>query len=383
MMSSGNKIFEHVSDPGLDTGTGSGRRVSRGNRTGRNRSLVAWWLLVQILLIIGTILVGGMTRLTDSGLSITEWKPISGIMPPLSSEDWSQEFEKYKLIPEFTLQNARMSLAEFKSIYWWEWSHRMIARLLGVVWLVGFSWFLVRGGLNRNWTIRTAQIGGLIIVQGVLGWWMVTSGLSGKNVDVAAYRLAIHSTLAFAILGLATWSYWLIRFQPVELLQATRRRNKRISRLSAAFLAIVLLQVFLGGLVAGLDAGRGYMDWPLMNGQFLPDESFDYAPLWINFFENAALTQFNHRMIGYLILAFSVFFWLRCRRSTMTSLRNWSALVFVVVLCQALMGVVTLFQQASEQTAILHQAGAIATFLFVSRLRLLAVFPPDDRIRGT
>ena len=344
---------------------------------------MAWWLLVQILLIIGTILIGGMTRLTDSGLSITEWKPISGIMPPLSAEVWSQEFEKYKLIPEFTLQNARMSLEEFKTIYWWEWSHRMIARLLGIVWLAGFSWFLVRGDLNRNWTIRTAQIGGLIIVQGVMGWWMVTSGLSGKNVDVAAYRLAIHSTLAFVILGLATWSYWLIRFQPVDLLQASRRRNKTISRLSAAFLTIVLLQVFLGGLVAGLDAGRGYMDWPLMNGQFLPDESFDYAPLWTNFFENAALTQFNHRMIGYLVLAFSMFFWLRSRRSTMTSIRNWSALVFVVVFCQALTGIVTLFQQASDQTAILHQAGAIATFLFVSRLRLFAVFPPDDRIRDT
>ena len=382
-MSSGKKIFEHVPDPGPGSESRPERRRSHGNRTGRNRRLVAWWLLLQIVLIIGTILIGGMTRLTDSGLSITEWKPISGILPPLGAEDWSQEFEKYKLIPEFRLQNSRMSLAEFKMIYWWEWSHRMIARLLGVVWLVGFACFLIRRDLNRNWTIRTAQVGGLIVAQGVIGWWMVTSGLSGRNVDVAAYRLAVHSTLAFAILGLAAWSFWLIRIQPVELLQATRRRNNRISRYSAVFMTIMLVQVFLGGIVAGLDAGRGYTDWPLMNGQFLPDESFDYVPLWTNFFENAALAQFNHRLIGYLTLAFSLFFWLRCKRSAMTSIRNWSALVFIVVLCQALTGVVTLFQQASDQTAILHQAGAVATFLFISRLRLLAVFPPDDRIKDT
>ena len=344
--------------------------------------MVAWWLLLLILLVIGTILIGGMTRLTDSGLSITEWSPISGVIPPMTAEDWSQEFEKYKLIPEFTLQNASMSLAEFKSIYWWEWSHRMIARLLGVVWLTGFAWLFVRGNLNRNWKIRSSQIGILIIVQGVLGWWMVSSGLSGRNVDVAAYRLAIHSTLAFAILALVAWSYWLARMQPVELLQATRRRNGRISLYSAIFVTIMLLQVFLGGLVAGLDAGRGYVDWPLMNGQFLPDESFDYSPFWINFFENAALTQFNHRLTAYLILGFSVFFWLRCRRTSMVSIRNWSALVIVVVLCQALAGIVTLFEQASSHTAILHQAGAVATFLFIVRLRLLAMFPPDDRIGG-
>ena len=358
-MTSGKKIFEHVPDPDRRSEPGSGGRPSRGQESRRDRRLVAWWLLIQVLLVVGTILIGGMTRLTDSGLSITEWKPISGVIPPMTAEDWSQEFEKYKLIPEFALQNASMSLAEFKSIYWWEWSHRMIARLLGVVWLAGFAWFLARGDLNRNWIIRSSQIGILIIVQGVLGWW-----------------------LAFAILGLAAWSYWLARMQPVELLQATRRRNSRISRYSAAFVTIMLLQVFLGGLVAGLDAGRGYVDWPLMNGQFLPDESFDYSPLWINFFENAALTQFNHRLTAYLILGFSVFFWLRCRRTSMVSIRNWSAIVIVVVLCQALAGIVTLFGQASNHTAILHQAGAVATFLFITRLRLLAVFPPDDRIGG-
>ena len=381
-MNSEKKIFEHVPDPVRSSESGSGGRPSRGQKTGRDRNMVAWWLLLLILLVIGTILIGGMTRLTDSGLSITEWSPISGVIPPMTAEDWSQEFEKYKLIPEFTLQNASMNLAEFKSIYWWEWSHRMIARLLGVVWLTGFAWLLVRGNLNRNWKIRSSQIGILIIVQGVLGWWMVSSGLSGRNVDVAAYRLAIHSTLAFAILALVAWSYWLARMQPVELLQATRRRNGRISLYSAVFVTIMLLQVFLGGLVAGLDAGRGYVDWPLMNGQFLPDESFDYSPFWINFFENAALTQFNHRLTAYLILGFSVFFWLRCRRTSMVSIRNWSALVIVVVLCQALAGIVTLFEQASSHTAILHQAGAVATFLFIVRLRLLAMFPPDDRIGG-
>ena len=379
-MSSEKKIFEHVNKSGGSRDSGSKARRSHAKRGDRDRRLIAWWLLVQALLIVGTILIGGATRITDSGLSITEWEVFTGTVPPLNAEDWAVEFEKYKQTPEFILQNVGMTMAEFKTIYWWEWSHRTIAKVLGLVWMIGFAWLAVRGSLNRNWTVRSLQIGGLIIFQGALAWWMVSSGLTGQNVDVAAYRLAIHLTLAFAILGFVTWSFWQIRSQPVELYQAVRRRNVTISRYSAVLVVVLLLQVFLGGLVAGLDAGTGYTDWPLMNGQFLPDESFAYDPVWINFFENIALTQFNHRIVGYILLGIAILFWLRCRRTSMKSVSSWSALVVIVIICQALAGIATLFHQVSGETAILHQAGAIAVLLFVMRLRFLTEFPPDDRI---
>ncbi|RMD50181.1 MAG: heme A synthase, partial [Alphaproteobacteria bacterium] len=269
------------------------------SRGGGARRAIRAWLMVLFALVAIMIAVGGLTRLTDSGLSITEWRPVTGAIPPLSEADWQAEFEKYKKIPEYQLQNRGMTLEEFKSIYWWEWGHRLLGRVIGLVWALGLVWFWLRRQIPPGWTGRLILPGVLGGLQGAVGWWMVSSGLTGRMVDVASYRLAIHLGLAFVIFGVIGWMVFRLGRDEAELMQARRARDARMMRWGNALVALIFVQVLLGALVAGIDAGRGYIDWPLMNGQFLPDESFDYTPLWSNFFENPALVQFDHRMVGY------------------------------------------------------------------------------------
>ncbi|HBN29783.1 MAG TPA: heme A synthase, partial [Rhodobacteraceae bacterium] len=267
----------------------------------RSRRRIRIWLHVLLALVAVMIVVGGLTRLTDSGLSITEWKPVTGAVPPLSEAAWNEAFTKYQQTPEFRLQNSAMTVAEFKSIYWWEWAHRQLGRVIGLVWAVGFLWFLARRQIPTGWTGRLVLIGALGGLQGAIGWWMVSSGLTGRMVDVASYRLAIHLGLAFIIMGLIVWYSMLLKSGDGDLMQARRNREGGLARLATWLGLAAFLQILLGALVAGIDAGRGYIDWPWMNGEFLPSESFDYSPLWTNFFENPALVQFDHRMLGYLV----------------------------------------------------------------------------------
>ncbi|MEM8742807.1 MAG: COX15/CtaA family protein, partial [Pseudomonadota bacterium] len=230
------------------------------DRRSRSRRAIAVWLMLLFALVVVMIGVGGATRLTDSGLSITEWRPITGALPPLSAADWDAEFEKYKAIPEYQLVNRGMSLAEFKIIYWWEWGHRQLGRVIGLVWAVGFLWFLARRAIPPGWTRRLFVLGLLGGLQGAIGWWMVASGLTGRMVDVAAYRLAVHLGLAFVILGLIAWYVFQLRRDEVGLLQSRRRALPGPRGWGAALVTVAFAQILLGALVAGLDAGRGYID---------------------------------------------------------------------------------------------------------------------------
>lgn len=340
------------------------------------------WLGVLFGMVVAMILVGGLTRLTDSGLSITEWAPITGALPPMSAQDWQSEFAKYQEIPEFQLQNSKMTLSEFKTIYWWEWGHRQLGRVIGLVWAAGFLWFLLRRQIPQGWTGRLLGLGVLGGAQGAIGWWMVSSGLRGQMLDVASYRLAVHLGLAFVILGLIAWYMMLIGRRDVALMQARRAREGRLFGMATGLMHLAFLQILLGALVAGIDAGRGFTDWPLMAGGFFPPEPFSLSPLWRNFFEDAGLVQFMHRMAGYLLLIYGIVVWRRSRQSGTLSVRGAFAAAMVMLVVQVLIGIVTVMYSAPLSLAIFHQLGGIVLWVLILRARFNAGYPAQQSVRG-
>ena len=378
-MVSKRSIFEEVSD--FDT-----ERANPKIKTGiiekaeliSDRIQIRAWLICLSLLLVFMILVGGLTRLTDSGLSITEWKPILGAFPPVTEQAWDLEFEKYKLIPEYILQNSGMLLSEFKIIYWWEWGHRQLGRIIGLVWFLGFSWFLVSKKIPVGWTGRLLTLGALGGFQGAVGWWMVSSGLSNNMLDVASYRLATHLGIAFIILGFILWYTLILGLSEADLLVRLRTRDQSIYSKSTGLMHLIFLQILLGALVAGIDAGRNYVDWPLMAGGFLPPDLFALEPVWRNFFEDDGLVQFIHRMSGYVLFLFGIYVWFRSRKSGNSQIRNAISLVMLIIFLQMTIGVITVMYSAPWHIAIFHQFGAIVLWYAIIRARFLAAFPPKQ-----
>jgi cytochrome c oxidase assembly protein subunit 15 len=346
------------------------------------------WLVALFLLVATMIAVGGLTRLTDSGLSITEWRPVTGALPPMNAEAWDEEFQKYRAIPEYQLQNKGMSLEEFKVIYWWEWGHRQLGRVIGLVWAVGFIGFAVARQIPPGWTGRLLLLGALGGLQGAIGWWMVSSGLGGQRLDVASYRLATHLGLAFVILGFLAWYVLLLGRSEAELMTARRGREAKLLGLSTGLMHFAFLQILLGALVAGIDAGRAFPTWPLMNGSFFPADAFyvpDGAggslPVWHAFFENPGLVQFMHRMAGYGLLAFGVVVWLRGRKSAYQATRRAFHAVMLMLLAQMVLGIVTVLTVAHMHVAITHQIGAVILWVLILRARHLSNYPVAGSIR--
>ena len=380
-MVSKRSIFEEVSD--FDT-----ERANPKIKTGiiekaeliSDRIQIRAWLICLSVLLVFMILVGGLTRLTDSGLSITEWKPILGAFPPVTEQAWDLEFEKYKLIPEYILQNSGMLLSEFKIIYWWEWGHRQLGRIIGLVWFLGFSWFLVSKKIPVGWTGRLLTLGALGGFQGAVGWWMVSSGLSNNMLDVASYRLATHLGIAFIILGFILWYTLILGLSEADLLVRLRTRDQSIYSKSTGLMHLIFLQILLGALVAGIDAGRNYVDWPLMAGGFLPPDLFALEPVWRNFFEDDGLVQFIHRMSGYILFFFGIYVWFRSRKSGNSQIRNAISLVMLIIFLQMTIGVITVMYSAPWHIAIFHQFGAIVLWYAIIRGRFLAAFPPKQSL---
>ncbi|WP_106744175.1 heme A synthase [Yoonia maritima] len=377
-MATKRSIFEEVGDtPKQVAAPGAIDRAGQGARGG-----VRAWLLALLVMVVVMIAVGGLTRLTDSGLSITEWKPVTGAIPPMGEAAWAEEFAKYREIPEYQLQNKGMSLSEFKSIYWWEWGHRQLGRLIGLVWAVGFLAFVATRKVPTGWTGRLFGIGALIGVQGAIGWWMVSSGLGEGMLDVASYRLATHLGLAFVIVGMIiVYALRLARSQS-DLLQARRSADQRMVRLSTFLVGLAFIQIILGALVAGIDAGRGYPDWPLMAGGFLPPNPLDITPMWRNFFENDGLVQFMHRMAGYTLFAYGLFVFLRARKSANRKIRAAFHGVFGMMFLQMVLGIFTVIYSAPWHIAIVHQIGAVALWALILRGRFLAQYPISQSVRG-
>ena len=378
-MSQKRSIFEEVAE----TGKTEARGGMIDTRPRGARRAIRAWLFVLFALVVVMIAVGGATRLTDSGLSITEWKPVTGALPPTSDADWQAEFEKYRQIPQYELMNKGMTLEAFKQIYWWEWGHRQLGRLIGLVWAVGFVAFWATKRIPTGWTPRLLGLGALGGFQGAIGWWMVSSGLDGEMIAVASYRLAVHLGLAFVILGLIAWYGLQLSRPEAALLQARRLAEPKLFSMSTGLMHFAFLQILLGALVAGIDAGRGYIDWPLMGGEFFPSEAFAYSPLWTNFFENPALVQFVHRMAGYLLLAFGIVVWLRGRRSAHGRTQVAFAWMGAMLLGQVVLGIVTVLHAAPLALGLLHQIGAVVLWVLIIRARHLARYPIAQSIRGT
>ena len=320
------------------------------------RRWIAIWLYAVAAVIFATLLVGGATRLTESGLSITEWRPVTGMFPPLSQADWQAAFEQYKTIPQYQAINAGMGLADFKTIYWWEWGHRLMARLSGFVFLLPFLGFLWRGWIGPDLRGRLWLIFGLGALQGAVGWWMVRSGLADR-LSVAPYRLAFHMTLACVVCAAVIWVALRLRASPQVSEVAPRLR-----RTALALLALVVVQIYLGALVAGLDAGQVYNTWPLIDGGLVPsaDRLFFLHPVWRNLFENALAAQFVHRMTAYALWAVAVLHALDALRAARAAGAWRMALMLAAgVTLQAGLGITTLLAQAPIGLSLAHQALAV------------------------
>lgn len=345
------------------------------------RGWVRIWLWVLVLLIVIMITVGGLTRLTDSGLSITEWDPVMGAVPPLSTAAWNAAFAAYRTTAEFTLQNSDMTLAEFKVIFWWEWGHRQLGRFIGLAWLAGFLILFIVGKLPKVRRISLFIIGPFIGLQGFIGWLMVNSGLDGVRIDVASYWLMAHLGAAFALLGYIFWTLQLFGRTESELLQARRVRERKLFGMSTGLMHFVALQVLLGALVAGIDAGRNYTDWPLMAGEFLPPDLFSLTPWWRNFFEDDGLVQFIHRMSAYFLFVFGIVVYLRAKASAHKLTRLAFGKIGLLLVVQMVLGVVTVMNSSPWNLAILHQFTAILLWLSVIHGRFLAGYPITTSVR--
>ena len=381
-MSGKRSIFEEVESEDQARPAAQPGLIDKGRGTAA-RGAIRIWLMLLFALVVTMIGVGGLTRLTDSGLSITEWRPFTGAIPPLSQADWEAEFALYKEIDEFRIQNQWMELSDFKVIYWWEWGHRQLGRVIGLVWAIGFLWFLLRRKIPAGWTPKLLWLGVLGGAQGAIGWWMVASGVTtGEGMlDVASYRLATHLGLAFVILGFIAWYVLQLGRDERELIQARRGKEAKQWGLATGLLHFTFLQILIGALVAGIDAGRSYTDWPTMGGEWFPPNAFFAEPFWRNFFESPGLVQFIHRVTGYLLLAFGIVVWLRGRKSAHARTRFAFNAAFAVLVLQIVIGIMTVLYGAPWYIAIVHQLTAVLLWVLILRARFLSGYPIATSIR--
>jgi len=313
-----------------------------------SRKAVGVWLLAIAVIILAMVTIGGLTRLTGSGLSITEWDPIMGAIPPLTGGQWGEAFAKYQKIPQYVLENRGMSLESFKGIFWWEWTHRFLGRFLGVAFFVPFLLFAWKGAIRKSDWPRMLLLFVLGGLQGFIGWWMVQSGLETR-VSVSQYRLAIHLGAALLLLIAILWI-------ALEYLRDLKTSPKPAGR-AVWLVVLIYLQMLLGALVAGLHAGLIYNTWPDMNGRVFPEDPFFASPWWINFFENPGLAQFDHRIGAYIVAGFAVFIFARGVRLAGQAKKS-AKLVAAITAFQIGLGIFTLLLQAPEQLAALHQVTA-------------------------
>src|SRR5258708_25871291 len=320
---------------------------------------VGLWVFLTAAMIGLTVGVGGLPRRPGSGLSITEWQPVTGVIPPLDDSAWQSEFAKYRGTPQYDLINRGIGLSGFKAIYWWEWTHRMLGRVLGVVFLFPFLVFLRQGRIDRGIATRLGIIFLLGAAQGVLGWWMVQSGLTGERIAVSQYRLAAHLGLAMILFGYVFWT-------ALEIIGAARSRiasAPRFQTWAALLVVLIFVQILLGAFMAGLDAGRAFSSWPTYAGAWVPRGLYDLSPWWINHFENPALVHFQHRSVGYAgaALVVALYFLLR-RAGADRTLRIAGIHAVVLTALQIALGIFTVVSMVALPLAALHQVCALALF---------------------
>jgi cytochrome c oxidase assembly protein subunit 15 len=318
----------------------------------KSRMAVGLWLLAIAAVIMAMVTIGGLTRITGSGLSITEWDPIMGAIPPLNGAQWAEAFAKYQRIPQYLIENRGMSLEAFQGIFWWEWTHRLLGRLMGVLFLVPFLWFAWVGAIRKSEWPRFVVLFLLGGFQGFIGWWMVESGLETR-VAVSQYRLAIHLGAAILLLGAILWT-------ALEYLRDLKTAP-RPARRAFGLAALVYIQMLLGALVAGLHAGLIYNTWPDMDGRIFPEGAFAITPWWVNPFENPGLAQFDHRIGAYIVAGFAIYIYVKGIVLIGASKKS-AKLVATLTALQIGLGIVTLMMQAPEGLAALHQVMAATLF---------------------
>ena len=314
------------------------------------------WLISIIFLLTFMIIVGGLTRLTDSGLSITEWELFKGFLPPLSKNDWLNYFELYKNIPEYTEQNFNMSLNEFKIIFWWEWAHRFLGRLIGIVFLIPLIYLFFKH--DFNFVKKYVLIFLLICFQGFLGWYMISSGLVDR-VDVSHYRLSIHLFVAFVILSLVIWEF-------LSNINLKKIKINFKTYLPEIFLFLLFIQLIFGAFVSGMDAGKIYNNWPLMGQNYYPDDSYFSDLFKLNVFDNPSIVQFIHRNMAYVILIFYLFMFFKLSKKKVKYINNIIYIIGIILFLQIFLGILTLLSGANIFYSSLHQINTI--FLFSSSI---------------
>jgi cytochrome c oxidase assembly protein subunit 15 len=326
----------------------------------RDRNAVRWWLYTVLVVLFALFLVGGATRLTGSGLSITEWKPIHGVIPPIGQAEWEEEFAKYREIPQYEQLNKGMTLDAFKTIFWWEWAHRLLARGVGFLVAIPLAFFWLSGRLEGHLKPKLLGLLALGGLQGFIGWWMVASGLSDR-VSVSQYRLATHLVLACVIF---TATMVIARGLAPHSAGPAERKTQRFA---GWMLFFVLLQIYLGALVAGLHAGMSYNTWPLMDGRLWPDQLLLLEPIWRNFFENPKTVQFMHRLGAYMLFALAIWHAVAEWRAGPGSTHARRAIVLLVLVTgQAAIGIATLLTVVNLHAALTHHAMAIIVLGFAA-----------------
>ncbi len=330
-----------------------------GVTAGSRRSVVVWLTLVATLVFIMVVL-GGATRLTESGLSMTEWRPVTGWLPPMSEAAWHAEFEKYRTSPEYKQINAGMSVEAFKTIFWFEFSHRLLGRIIGLAFFLPFVFFLLTRRLDRPFTVRLLWLLGLGALQGLIGWLMVKSGLVDRP-NISQYWLALHLSLAFLIYGTLVWTIQELHREPGYGAAETGLSRRR--RLAGCLLGLISVTVVSGAFVAGLDAGRYYNTFPLMNSSLIPANYGSVMPWWQNAFENVAAVQFHHRILAILSVFAALATWLATRATHLTGrTRHHARALAVMAVLQAGLGIATLLAYIPVWLGALHQTGAMILF---------------------
>ena len=325
---------------------------------------ISYWLLLLVLLVSLMIVVGGLTRLTDSGLSITRWDLFTGILPPMSSDEWNHKFSLYKQIPEFKLLNSTMSLDSFKVIFWWEYIHRLLGRIIGIFYLVPLIFFMIYFKIENKNKISLILIFFLICFQGFLGWFMVESGLTERT-DVSHYRLSLHLSFAFIILILLVMNYFKFKYP-----DSKDQINKLPYNLPKFFCALIFFQISFGALVSGLDAGQIYQSWPLMGSSYFPNDSDLRDIFHWDFFNNPSLLQFFHRNIAYLIIVyFLIMFFIIFNNKKFIHLKKTTIYVLLALLFQVILGIFTILSGAQILFASMHQT--VSIILIISSLFLI------------
>ena len=336
-----------------------------------NNNHLQIWLSIIYILALAIVIVGGVTRLTDSGLSITEWQPIRGTIPPLNQAEWMEEFEKYQQIPQYQILNKGMTLNEFKNIYWWEWGHRFLGRIIGLAFIIPFAYFLLKRKINKRWIPHLIALFALGSIQGFFGWWMVKSGLADRT-DVSQYRLALHLTVAGIIL-----SYIIFLLHRISSIYRYQTGQLSLRVLSILIALLLTFQIIFGALTAGLNAGMTFNTWPLMDGKWVPDGLFLLDPIWNNFFENILTVQFQHRIMAYILVLLTIWQYLLSLKTSERRLIKFAVTMLGLTLLQTTFGIITLVLVVPFSMALIHQFFAI--ILLSVSIWHLSNFPVNER----